>query len=219
MAEPGQGYVDEFTPDGALVAQVVNSGKKNAPLNAAWGLALAPADFGAFAGDLLVGNFGNGRISAYSKRDTKWVYRGPASPRRRNPDRDRWTLGDRVRQRRRRRPDERRSTSSPGRATKATASTDRSRPAEQKQRARCSTVHETHTVVPEPAPGDDTRGNRGNPSRVGSGGQAESLRHGAADAASTSRSSSAAAVAAASVEAQSCVREVEPGGGFDPSKN
>ncbi len=76
VAEPGQGYVDEFTPDGALVAQVVNSGKKNAPLNAAWGLALAPTDFGAFAGDLLVGNFGNGRISAYSKRDTKWVYRG-----------------------------------------------------------------------------------------------------------------------------------------------
>ena len=58
------------------MAQVVNSGKKNAPLNAAWGLALAPTDFGAFAGDLLVGNFGNGRISAYSKRDTKWVYRG-----------------------------------------------------------------------------------------------------------------------------------------------
>ena len=76
VPEPGQGYVNEFTPDGTLVAQVVNSGKKNAPLNAAWGLALAPADFGAFAGDLLVGNFGNGRISAYSKRDTKWVYRG-----------------------------------------------------------------------------------------------------------------------------------------------
>jgi uncharacterized protein (TIGR03118 family) len=73
---PGQGYVDEFTPDGALVAQVVNSGKKNAPLNASWGLALAPADFGVFAGDLLVGNFGNGRISAYVQRGSKWVYKG-----------------------------------------------------------------------------------------------------------------------------------------------
>jgi uncharacterized protein (TIGR03118 family) len=73
---PGQGYVDEFTPDGVLVAQVVNSGKKNAPLNAAWGLALAPADFGAFSGDLLVGNFGNGRISAYTQRGSKWVYKG-----------------------------------------------------------------------------------------------------------------------------------------------
>jgi uncharacterized protein (TIGR03118 family) len=76
VAAPGQGYVDEFTPDGALIARVVNSGKRNAPLNAAWGLALAPADFGAFSGDLLVGNFGNGRISAYSQRGAKWVYKG-----------------------------------------------------------------------------------------------------------------------------------------------
>jgi uncharacterized protein (TIGR03118 family) len=73
---PGQGFVDEFTPDGVLVGQVVNSGKTNAPLNASWGLALAPAGFGVFAGDLLVGNFGNGRISAYTKRGAKWVYKG-----------------------------------------------------------------------------------------------------------------------------------------------
>ncbi len=76
VAEPGQGYVNEFTPDGTLIASVVNSGKKNAPLNAAWGLALAPADFGSFGGYLLVGNFGNGRISAYMQRDSKWVYKG-----------------------------------------------------------------------------------------------------------------------------------------------
>jgi uncharacterized protein (TIGR03118 family) len=73
---PGQGYVDEFTPDGKLVAQVANSQKKNAPLNAAWGLALAPTGFGNFAGDLLVGNFGNGRVSAYAQNGSKWVYKG-----------------------------------------------------------------------------------------------------------------------------------------------
>jgi uncharacterized protein (TIGR03118 family) len=73
---PGQGFVDEFTPDGALVAHAVNSGKPNAPLNASWGLALAPSDFGTFAGDLLVGNFGNGRISAYAQRGDTWVYKG-----------------------------------------------------------------------------------------------------------------------------------------------
>ena len=73
---PGQAYVDEFTPDGQLVARVVNSGKKNAPLNAPWGLALAPASFNVFGGDLLVGNFDNGRISAYTKRSNTWVYKG-----------------------------------------------------------------------------------------------------------------------------------------------
>ena len=76
VALPGQGYVDEFSPAGALIAQVVNSQKKNAPLNAAWGLALAPADFSVFGGDLLVGNFGNGRISAYTQQGAKWVYKG-----------------------------------------------------------------------------------------------------------------------------------------------
>jgi uncharacterized protein (TIGR03118 family) len=76
VAVPGQAYVDEFTPDGQLVARVVNSGKKNAPLNAPWGLALAPASFNVFGGDLLVGNFGNGRISAYTKRGNTWVYKG-----------------------------------------------------------------------------------------------------------------------------------------------
>jgi uncharacterized protein (TIGR03118 family) len=73
---PGQAYVDEFTTDGKLVAHLVNSGKKNAPLNAPWGIAMAPADFGSFAGDLLVGNFGNGRISAYTQTGSKWVYKG-----------------------------------------------------------------------------------------------------------------------------------------------
>ena len=73
---PGQAYVDEFTPDGQLVARVVNRGKKNAPLNAPWGLALAPADFSVFSNDLLVGNFGNGRISAYTKRGATWVFKG-----------------------------------------------------------------------------------------------------------------------------------------------
>jgi uncharacterized protein (TIGR03118 family) len=54
----------------------VNSGKKNAPLDASWGLAMAPADFSVFGGDLLVGNFGNGRISTYAPRGDAWVFKG-----------------------------------------------------------------------------------------------------------------------------------------------
>jgi len=73
---PGQAYVDEYTTDGQLIGSVVNSGKKRAPLNAPWGLAMAPASFGSFGGDLLVGNFGNGRISAYASAGPKWVYKG-----------------------------------------------------------------------------------------------------------------------------------------------
>jgi uncharacterized protein (TIGR03118 family) len=77
VAGGGLGYVDEFTPDGTLIARVASKGNARAPLNAPWGLALAPSNFGAYSGDLLVGNFGNGRISAYQQRaDGKWVYKG-----------------------------------------------------------------------------------------------------------------------------------------------
>ena len=38
------------------------------PLNAPWGLAVAPRHFGPFSGDLLVGNFGDGAINAYDPR-------------------------------------------------------------------------------------------------------------------------------------------------------
>jgi uncharacterized protein (TIGR03118 family) len=73
----GNGYVDEFSPDGQLVARVASGGRKNAPPNAPWGLAIAPASFGVFGGDVLVGNFGNGRISAYQDRGGgHWVYKG-----------------------------------------------------------------------------------------------------------------------------------------------
>jgi len=73
----GLGYVDEFTPQGALVARVASKGSANGPLNAPWGLAIAPSNFGAYSGDLLVGNFGNGRISAYEQLASgKWVYKG-----------------------------------------------------------------------------------------------------------------------------------------------
>jgi hypothetical protein len=35
-------------------------------LNSPWGLAIAPSGFGSLSGDLLVGNFGDGRVNVFS---------------------------------------------------------------------------------------------------------------------------------------------------------
>jgi len=61
VAGPGNGFVDAYDLNGNLNRRVASAGELNSP----WGLALAPADFGRFSGDLLVGNFGNGRIHAF----------------------------------------------------------------------------------------------------------------------------------------------------------
>ena len=122
VAGGGLGYVDEFSPDGALLASVASKGKPNAPLNAPWGLAMAPASFGVYGGDLLVGNFGNGRISAYQQTSADAVgLQGPAAGRKRRADRARRPLGDRVRQRLGRRADARTCTSPPARPARSTA--------------------------------------------------------------------------------------------------
>ena len=42
------------------------NGGSGSPLNEPWGLAIAPAKFAPFAGDLLVGNLGNGWINAFN---------------------------------------------------------------------------------------------------------------------------------------------------------
>ena len=61
IAGTGKGFVDVFTPRGKLLGRVASRGALNAP----WGIAWAPATgFGRFSGDLLVGNFGDGRINA-----------------------------------------------------------------------------------------------------------------------------------------------------------
>ena len=95
----GLGYVDEYSPDGVLIATVASKGKANAPLNAPWGLAMAPASFGVYGGDLLVGNFGSGRIDAYQPvSPTHFAYKGVAG-RDRRADHARRAVGDRLRQR------------------------------------------------------------------------------------------------------------------------
>ncbi len=60
-AGAGFGYVDRYDLQGNLLGRVASGGVLDAP----WGLAIAPASFGDLAGSLLVGNFGDGHISAY----------------------------------------------------------------------------------------------------------------------------------------------------------
>jgi uncharacterized protein (TIGR03118 family) len=62
VAGPGLGLVAVFDPHGRLLRTLVAPG---GALNAPWGLALAPADFGTFPGALLVGNFGDGSVHAF----------------------------------------------------------------------------------------------------------------------------------------------------------
>jgi uncharacterized protein (TIGR03118 family) len=58
----GQGYVDVYDTNGQLIKQLIPAG---GALNAPWGIALAPANFGTFSDTLLVGNFGDGKINAF----------------------------------------------------------------------------------------------------------------------------------------------------------
>jgi uncharacterized protein (TIGR03118 family) len=69
QAGPGNGFVDTFAPDGTLMARIASHGTLNSP----WGLAQAPSNFGLFSGDILVGNFGDGRINAF---DTSGNFKG-----------------------------------------------------------------------------------------------------------------------------------------------
>ncbi len=65
----GLGFVDEYDTNGNLIGRVGSHGKLNAP----WALALAPMGFGAFGGDLLVGNFGDGTISVFDPLTDKFL--------------------------------------------------------------------------------------------------------------------------------------------------
>jgi uncharacterized protein (TIGR03118 family) len=61
IAGPGLGVVDVYDSSGNFLRRVATGGALNAP----WGLTLASPGFGEFGGDLLVGNFGDGRLNAY----------------------------------------------------------------------------------------------------------------------------------------------------------
>lgn len=65
--------VNPFDTSGNLVRRFATQGTLNSP----WGLAIAPASFGTFAGTVLIGNFGDGRINAFDAISGK--FRGQLS--------------------------------------------------------------------------------------------------------------------------------------------
>ena len=63
------GAVAEFNPDGTLIKVVAKDGTLSEP----WGLDIAPSTFGAYANDLLVGNFYTGTINAYDPNTNAYL--------------------------------------------------------------------------------------------------------------------------------------------------
>jgi hypothetical protein len=66
----GNGIVSVFDTNGNFVSRAVTGGNSNAP----WGVAFAPATFGVYSNDLLIGNFGDGMINVYNP--TTFAYLG-----------------------------------------------------------------------------------------------------------------------------------------------
>jgi uncharacterized protein (TIGR03118 family) len=78
-ARPGNGFVDVFSPNGDLLQRLVSRGRLDSP----WAVTLAPSTFGAFGGDILVGNFGDGHVNAYDP--TTGAFQGELSAPRSGP--------------------------------------------------------------------------------------------------------------------------------------
>jgi uncharacterized protein (TIGR03118 family) len=70
-ANPGDGAVDVYNTDGQLQQRLILPGNKH--LTDPWAIAKAPANFGSFSNDLLVGNFGNGHINAFDPTSGQFV--------------------------------------------------------------------------------------------------------------------------------------------------
>jgi uncharacterized protein (TIGR03118 family) len=67
----GNGIIDIFDQEGVFIRRFASNG----PLNAPWGIAQASANFGPFSNDILVGNFGDGKINAFDPTNGKFLGR------------------------------------------------------------------------------------------------------------------------------------------------
>ena len=75
VSGPGLGYVDVFDGSGVLMMRLEHGKWMNAP----WGIAHAPANFGKWSNRLLIGQFGSGQIAAFNARSGEFegLLRGP----------------------------------------------------------------------------------------------------------------------------------------------
>ena len=64
VAGRGNGFVDVFDTDGHLLRRFAERGHLNSP----WGVARASFAFGRFSGEILIGNFGDGKINVFDSR-------------------------------------------------------------------------------------------------------------------------------------------------------
>jgi uncharacterized protein (TIGR03118 family) len=71
LTAPGRGFgfVDMYSKGGKLLQRFASHG----PLNAPWAIVKAPSGWGAASGDLLIGNFGDGRINAFDPDNGKFL--------------------------------------------------------------------------------------------------------------------------------------------------
>ncbi|MGH7134984.1 MAG: TIGR03118 family protein, partial [Pirellulales bacterium] len=85
VAGASRGIVDAFNYDGQLLDTLIAGGPSHptSKLNAPWGMAIAPAGFGDFSGELLVANTGDGAINAFDS--TTGAYQGTLSSPAGNP--------------------------------------------------------------------------------------------------------------------------------------
>jgi len=69
VAGHARGFVNKFDLDGSGLERFAQHGHLNSP----WGVVQAPASFGQFAGSILIGNFGDGRINAYDSNTREFL--------------------------------------------------------------------------------------------------------------------------------------------------
>ena len=68
VAGPGNGFIDVFNENGTFFQRLVTGfpGSSLSPIDAPWGLAIAPNNFGSLSNTLLVANAGDGRIEGFN---------------------------------------------------------------------------------------------------------------------------------------------------------